>query len=45
MFERLKALYEAGKLDAAGLQNAVTKGWISQEDYEEITGEEGCTDE
>lgn len=31
MFERLKRLYNAGKLDADAIQNAVAKGWITQE--------------
>ncbi len=31
MFERIKRLYDAGKLDAAGVWNAVAKGWITQE--------------
>ena len=33
MFNRLKRLYEQGKITEAGLQNAVTKGWITQEEY------------
>lgn len=36
MFDRLKRLYEQGKITEAGLQNAVTKGWITQEEYDYI---------
>lgn len=39
MYARLKRLYKAGRLDKAGLQKAVEKGWISEEEYQEITGE------
>lgn len=38
MFDRLKRLYEQGKITEAGLQSAVTKGWITQEEYEYIIG-------
>ena len=37
MYERLKALYNDGRLDDTRLQVAVTKGWITQEQYDEIT--------
>ena len=40
MFERLKRLYKEGKLDKTGIENAVAKGWITQEQADEITGEE-----
>lgn len=36
MLDRLKRLYEAGKITEAGLLNAVNKGWITQEEYEGI---------
>ena len=36
MFERLKRLYNAGKLDEQGILNAVAKGWITQEQAQEI---------
>ena len=36
MFERLKRLYDTGKLDEAGIQNAVLKGWITAEQAQEI---------
>lgn len=39
MKTRLKKLYEVGKLTKKGLGNAVDKGWITTEDYEEICGE------
>ena len=31
MFERLKRLFDAGQLNAAGIENAVKKGWITEE--------------
>ena len=36
MFERLKRLYVTGKLTAAGLANAVIKGWITEAQKQEI---------
>lgn len=36
MFERLKRLYNEGKIDKSGLQAAVEKGWITAEQKEEI---------
>ena len=36
MFERLKRLYESGQLDQKGVENAVAKGWITQEQAAEI---------
>ncbi len=36
MFERLKRLYQEGKLTKAQLQKAVDKGWITKEQYKEI---------
>ena len=39
MFNRIKRLYDEGKLDKQGVKNAVEKGWITPEQYEEITGE------
>jgi len=32
MFERLKRLYNEGKIDEAGLSAAVAKGWITEEE-------------
>ena len=40
MFNRLKRLYEAGQLTIEGLMNAVNKGWITEDQYKEITGED-----
>lgn len=36
MYNRLKRLYLAGQLTEAGLVNAVKRGWITQEQIEEI---------
>ena len=36
MFERLKRLYNAGKLDETAIRNAVTKGWLTEAQAEEI---------
>ena len=33
MFDRLKKLYNEGRITEVGLQNAVEKGWITQEEY------------
>lgn len=38
MFERLKRLYESGKIDESGLFNAVIKGWITEKQRKEIVG-------
>lgn len=38
MGENVKRLYLAGRLSAAGLARAVTLGWITQQEYEELTG-------
>ena len=39
MFETIKRLY-AKTGNAALVENAVKKGWITEEQYKEITGEE-----
>ena len=39
MYARIKRLYDTGKLTKDGVRNAVIKGWITAEQYEEITGE------
>ena len=40
MRERIERLYtEEKKLTIKGMKNAVVKGWITAEDFEEITGE------
>ena len=36
MFERLKKLFIEGKLTKAAIQNAVTKGWLTEEQAKEI---------
>ena len=38
MFDRLKKLYDEGRITTEGLQKAVTKGWITQEEYDYIIG-------
>ena len=39
MFERLRALYEAGRLTEAQLDAAVARGWITREQADEIIAE------
>ena len=39
MFERLKRLYNEGKIDEAGLESAVEKGWITEEQKIQIMTE------
>lgn len=39
MFERLKRMYNEGKIGKTELQNAIAKGWITVEQYIEIVGE------
>lgn len=36
MYERLKRLYNEGRIHEAELQNAVAKGWITEEQMKEI---------
>lgn len=36
MYSRLERLYKEGKLTKENLQNAVKRGWITQEEYEQI---------
>jgi len=36
MFEYLKELYQEGRISEAGLDNAVSKGWITEEQKQEI---------
>lgn len=33
-------LYRTGKIDIAGVRKAVERGWISVEEFSEITGQE-----
>lgn len=39
MFERLRRLYESGQLSKDGLKNAVVKGLITEDEYQQISGE------
>lgn len=39
MFERLTRLYNAKRLTKQSLKNAVKNGWITEDQYEEITGD------
>ena len=39
MFEQIKTWYDAGKWKKKAVRNAVVKGWITAEEYEEIVGE------
>lgn len=36
MYERLKRLYRNGEINEKGLEKAVTKGWITKEQMDEI---------
>ena len=36
MFERLKRLYAEGKIDESAIRNAVAKGWLTEEQANEI---------
>ena len=36
MYENIKRLYKAGRLTTMGVQNAVTRGWITAEQADEI---------
>ena len=36
MFERLKRLYNAGKLDETAIRAAVAKGWLTEAQADEI---------
>lgn len=38
-FEFVKAAYKRGTWNKAMVRNAVVKGWITEEEYEIITGE------
>jgi len=35
----LKEMYEEGRATNNTISNAVSKGWITEEEYKEITGE------
>jgi len=38
-FERVKAYYDKGLWGITAVRNAVVKGWITEAEFEEITGE------
>lgn len=38
-FEKVKRYYEDGRWKKSQVRDAVIKGWITAEEYEEITGE------
>jgi Phage uncharacterised protein (Phage_XkdX) len=40
MYSTLQRLYTSGKLSMQGLTKAVSKGWITAEQYATISGEE-----
>ncbi len=40
MFDALKRLFDAGRLPAGNLKNAITFGWITAADYKTITGKD-----
>ena len=39
-FEMVKKFYDAGLWPVRYVRNAVTKGWITADEYKEITGED-----
>lgn len=39
-FDKLKQYYDAGLWNKTNLKMAVKKGWITSEEYKEITGED-----
>ena len=41
MEERLRRLYNEGKLTIQELENAITKGWITEEQFNSIVNEGG----
>ena len=38
-FEKVKGYYDSGKWSKSRVHDAVGAGWITAEEYEEITGE------
>ncbi len=40
MYERVKKYYDKGLWKIAAVRNAVVKGWITAEEFKEITGED-----
>ncbi len=45
MFERLKRLYDTGRIDIEELDNAVDIGWITEEERDMIIGENAPREE
>lgn len=39
-YDKVKRYYDEGLWDKTRVINAVVKGWITKEEYEDITGEE-----
>lgn len=39
MFNRIKQYYSSGKWSKTAVKKAVERGWITAEEYKEITGE------
>ncbi len=39
-FEKVKKYYDAGKWTLPMVRNAVVKGWITEAEFKEITGED-----
>ena len=42
MYAAIESMYRHGRIMAAGVQAAVTRGWITLEQAQEILGEEGA---
>ncbi len=38
-FEMIKSYYDSGRWKKKAVKNAAEKGWITTDEYEEITGE------
>lgn len=38
-YEKVKGYYDGGFWNEARVKNAVAKGWITEAEYEEVTGE------
>lgn len=41
MYAAIESMYRHGRITAAGVQAAVTRGWITLEQAQEILGDEG----
>lgn len=39
-YEKVKTYYDSGRWSLVQVRNAVVKGWITPEEFEEITGKE-----